>query len=49
MFIEINIRSSQIHYLVRVYNYNNSDPEELRLDKEEVDDLYNTLRKRKLL
>ena len=36
-------------YLVRVYNYNNSDPEELRLEIEEADDLYNTLKKHKLL
>jgi len=36
-------------YLVRIYNYNNIDPEELRLDIEQVDDLYNTLKRYKLL
>ena len=36
-------------YLVRVYNWDSSDPEELRLDIEEVNDLYNTLKNHDLL
>jgi hypothetical protein len=31
-------------YLVRVFSYNNTDPSELRLDKEQVDNLYQTLK-----
>ena len=31
-------------YLVRVFSYNNTDPNELRLDKEQVDNLYQTLK-----
>jgi hypothetical protein len=36
-------------YLVRVYNWDCSEPEELRLEKIEVDSLYKTLKDNKLL
>jgi hypothetical protein len=36
-------------YLVRVFSYNNTDPSELRLDEEEVKNLYQTLKKHDLL
>lgn len=36
-------------YLVRVYNWGSSEPEELRLEKTEVDSLYKVLTKEGLL
>lgn len=36
-------------YLVRVFSYNNSEPVELRLDKKEIDNLYQTLKDNHLL
>lgn len=36
-------------YLVKVFNYNNSDPNEIRLDDEEIKQLYQVLKKHKLL
>ena len=36
-------------YLVRMFSYNSSDPVELRLEKKEVDNLYQTLKKYGLL
>lgn len=36
-------------YLVRVFNYNNDDPIELRLDQNEVDNLYITLKTLQLI
>lgn len=36
-------------YLVRVFNYNNSDPNEIRLDDNEIKELYQILKKHKLL
>lgn len=36
-------------YLVRMFSYNSSDPVELRLEKKEVDNLYQTLKKYELL
>lgn len=36
-------------YLVRVFSYNNSDPTEIRLDKKELDNLYQTLKNYRLL
>lgn len=36
-------------YLVRVFNYNNDEPEELRLDEKEIKDLYKILQDHKLL
>ena len=36
-------------YLVRVYNYNNSDPEELRLEEHDVKNLFKVLKDHKLL
>lgn len=36
-------------YLVRVFNYNNTDPNEIRLDDEEIKQLYQVLKKHKLL
>jgi len=35
-------------YLVRIYNWNN-EPEELRLEQNEIDNLYNILKKNKYL
>lgn len=36
-------------YLVKVFNYNNTDPNEIRLDDEEIKQLYKVLKKHKLL
>ena len=36
-------------YLVRVYNWNDSEPEELRLDEKELKNLYLTLKENDLL
>lgn len=36
-------------YLIRVFSYNNNDPDEFRCEESEVKNLYNTLKKRKLL
>jgi hypothetical protein len=36
-------------YLIRVFSYNNSDPTELRLDEEQVNNLYQTLKEYYLL
>lgn len=36
-------------YLVRVFNYNNKEPEELRLDEKEIKNLYNILKENKCL
>ena len=36
-------------YLVRVFSYNNTDPSELRLDEEQVNNLYQTLKEYYLL
>ena len=36
-------------YLVKVFNYNNTDPNEIRLDDEEIKQLYQVLKKHKLL
>ena len=36
-------------YLVRVYNWGGSEPEELRLEKEQVDNLYKILKEKKYL
>ena len=36
-------------YLIRVFSYNNSDPAELRVDEEQVKNLYQTLKEHYLL
>lgn len=36
-------------YLVRLFSYDSSDPSELRLDKEELDNLYQILKENDLL
>ena len=36
-------------YLIRVFSYNNSDPTELRVDENQVNDLYQTLKEHELL
>ena len=36
-------------YLIRVFSYNNTDPSELRLNEEQVDNLYQTLKEQDLL
>ena len=36
-------------YLIRVFSYNNTDPSELRLDQEQVNNLYQTLKEYYLL
>lgn len=36
-------------YLVKVFNYDNTDPNEIRLDDEEIKHLYQVLKKHKLL
>ena len=36
-------------YLIRVFSYNNTDPTELRVDENQVNDLYQTLKEHELL
>lgn len=36
-------------YLIRVFNYNSVDPDELRLDEDEIKNLYGILKDNKLL
>ena len=36
-------------YLVRIFSYNNTDPTELRVDEEQVKNLYQTLKEHYLL
>lgn len=36
-------------YLVRVFSYNDTDPNELRLDEKEIKNLYQTLKEHYLL
>jgi hypothetical protein len=36
-------------YLIRVFSYNSSDPAELRVDEEQVKNLYQTLKEHYLL
>ena len=36
-------------YLVRVFSYNNTDPSELRVDENQVKNLYQTLKEHDLL
>jgi hypothetical protein len=49
--IEIHYNSNLKNkpYLVRIFNYNNNDPEELRLDEQDIQNLYKILRQRKLI
>jgi len=56
--IDLDFQMIEIHhnklltnkpYLVRVFQYNNFDPEELRLDETEIKNLYNILKENKLL
>jgi hypothetical protein len=47
--IHYNARLKNKPYLVRVFSYNSPDPEELRLDKKDVDNLYKTLKENNLL
>ena len=36
-------------YLIRIFNYNNNYPEELRLDEKNMENLYKILREHKLI
>jgi hypothetical protein len=36
-------------YLVKIYNWNNNEPEELRLEQNEIDNLYKILKEKKYL
>ena len=47
--IHYNARLKNKPYLVRVFSYGGPDPEELRLDKKDVDNLYKTLKENNLL
>ena len=46
--IHYNAILKKSRYLVRIYNWNN-EPEELRLEQNEIDNLYNILKKKKYL
>jgi hypothetical protein len=50
-FIEIhyNPMLKNKPYLVRVYNLSSDEPEEIRIDKEQFDNLYLTLKQYELL
>ena len=56
--IELDCEIIEIHhnqvltkrpYLVRIFRYTNYDPAELRLDEEEIKDLYNILKEQNLI
>jgi hypothetical protein len=56
--IELDYNLIEVHYnhllknkpyLVRVFNWNDSEPSEIRLKKKQVEDLYNTLKEFNLL
>jgi hypothetical protein len=47
--IHYNKRLKNKPYLVRVFSYNNSDPQELRIDSSELKDLYKILKQHKFL
>jgi hypothetical protein len=47
--IHHNVNLKKKPYLVRVFNYHNNDPHELRLDESELKDLYNILKQYKYL
>ena len=47
--IHHNVNLKKKPYLARVFNYNNNDPHELRLDESELKDLYNILKRYKYL
>lgn len=47
--IHYNANLNNKPYLVRIFNYNNNDPEELRLDEQDIQNLYKILRQRKLI
>jgi len=36
-------------YLIRIFNYNNDYPEELRLDEKDMENLYKILKEHKLI
>lgn len=36
-------------YLVRVFNYNNYDPQEIRLEEKDIKNLYSILKKNKFI
>lgn len=50
-FIEVHFNKHLKNkpYLVRVFSYRNADPEELRLEEKDVKDLWNVLKREKLL
>lgn len=47
--IHYNKNLSKKPYLVRVFSYFHCDPNEIRLDEDEIKDLFNVLKKHKLL
>jgi hypothetical protein len=56
--IELGCETIEIHhnqvltkrpYLVRIFKYTNYDPAELRLNEEEIKDLYNILKEQNLI
>ena len=50
-YIEIHYNSNLKNkpYLVRIYNYNNDDPEEIRLDQKDLMNVYKILKERQYL
>jgi hypothetical protein len=36
-------------YLIRIFSYNNHDPQEVRVDKSKIDNLYKFLKENKFL
>lgn len=47
--IHYNKRLKKNPYLIRVFSYNNCDPTELRANETEAKDLYNFLKRHKVL
>ena len=43
----INLKSKP--YLIRVFNYNSSDPSEIRIEEKDLENLYSILKENKLL
>ena len=47
--IHHNINLKNKPYLIRVFSYNNSDPNEIRIEEKDLKNLYSILKENKLL
>lgn len=47
--IHYNPNLSKRQYLVRIFSYSQTDPQEIRLDEKDMDSLYQIMKEHKLL